>query len=97
MEQDRPVRRPWRWPGDARIVVSVGLAFEAFEQRSQFITSASGAGANCFSLSYGDYGWKAGAWRLIELLEQAGIVAPSEGGPSRRVLHQSESGIQSLD
>lgn len=69
MEQDRPVRRPWRWPGDARIVVSVGLAFEAFEQRSQFITSASGAGANCFSLSYGDYGWKAGAWRLIELLE----------------------------
>ena len=37
------------------------------------------------------------AERLIELLEQAGIVAPSEGGPSRRVLQRSESGIQSLD
>ena len=37
------------------------------------------------------------AQRLIELLEQAGIVAPSEGGPSRRVLQRSESGIQSLD
>ena len=37
------------------------------------------------------------AERLIELLEQAGIVAPSEGGPSRRVLQQSESGIQPLD
>lgn len=68
MEQDRPVRREWRWPNDAKIVVSIGLAFEAFEERSQYSTSASSLQAGCFSLSFGDYGWKAGAWRLIDLL-----------------------------
>ncbi len=71
---DRPDRAPWRWPGDARIAVSVGLAFEAFEARSQFVTSGAAAGADPFSLSYADYGWKAGAWRLLDLLEGYGIA-----------------------
>ena len=73
MEDDRPDRRPWRWPGDARIAVSIGLAFEAFEARSQFVTSVASSEVNRFSLSYGDYGWKAGAWRLLDLLDAYGI------------------------
>ena len=37
------------------------------------------------------------AERLIEQLELAGIIAPSEGGPSRQVLQRAESGIHALD
>ena len=36
------------------------------------------------------------AERLIDHLEQAGIVAPSEGGPSRQVLQRVDSGIHAL-
>ena len=70
MPEDLPFRRPWRWPNDAKIAVSIGLAFEAFEHHSQFGTAASAAQAvGHFSLSYADYGWKAGAWRLLDLLD----------------------------
>ena len=37
------------------------------------------------------------AERLIDQLEQAGIVAPPEGGPSRQVLQQVASGVHALD
>ncbi len=37
------------------------------------------------------------AERLIEQLEQAGIVAPSEGGPSRQVLRSADSAVPVLD
>ena len=37
------------------------------------------------------------AERLIDQLERAGIVAPSEGGPSREVLRRSEEGVYALD
>ena len=37
------------------------------------------------------------AERLIDQLEWAGIVAPSEGGPSREVLRRSEEGVYALD
>jgi len=74
MARTRPGSRPWRWPNDAKIAVSLGLAFEAFAERSQYATSVSPLQADCFSLSFGDYGWKAGAWRLIELLEGYGLV-----------------------
>ena len=37
------------------------------------------------------------AERLIDQLEQAGIVAPAEGGPSRRVLQRAEHAVPVLD
>ena len=37
------------------------------------------------------------AERLIDQLERAGIVAPSEGGPSREVLRRAEEGVYALD
>lgn len=74
MPKEMPHRRPWRWPGDARIAISIGLAFEAFETQSQFRMGSAPQPVNHFSLSYADYGWKAGAWRLIELLDTYGIA-----------------------
>ena len=28
--------RPWAWPGNANIAMSIGLAFEAFQYHSQY-------------------------------------------------------------
>jgi peptidoglycan/xylan/chitin deacetylase (PgdA/CDA1 family) len=54
--------------------MSVGLALEAFEYHSQFRTQVGGPGkVNHFSLSYGDYGWKAGVWRIMDLLDRYGL------------------------
>jgi peptidoglycan/xylan/chitin deacetylase (PgdA/CDA1 family) len=66
--------RQWRWPKGERIVISIGLAFEAFETHSQFTATSTGPQkVNHFSLSYGDYGWKAGAWRLLRFLDDCGV------------------------
>ena len=69
----------WRtltWPGGARVAVQLLLAFEAFEQHSQFTTEA-GHGVNPFSLSYGEYGAHVGAWRLLKLLFDEGVTGAS--------------------
>jgi peptidoglycan/xylan/chitin deacetylase (PgdA/CDA1 family) len=65
--------RSWRWPGGEKIAISVGLAFEAFENESQFKTNVPFGKKNHFSLSFGDYGWKAGIWRLMETLDGLGV------------------------
>jgi peptidoglycan/xylan/chitin deacetylase (PgdA/CDA1 family) len=69
--------RKWHWPDGQKLAMSVGLAFEAFEHHSQFSTSsaASRGKVNHFSLSYADYGWKAGVWRLLDLLDRYGLKA----------------------
>jgi peptidoglycan/xylan/chitin deacetylase (PgdA/CDA1 family) len=69
-----PAWRSISWPGDALVAVQLLLAFEAFEEHSQFTTEA-GHGVNPFSLSYGEYGAHAGAWRLLALLEDEGVVS----------------------
>lgn len=66
--------RKWNWPQGQRIALSVGVALEAFRYQSQFSTKSLGSGKiNRFSLSYGDYGWKAGIWRILETLDRHGI------------------------
>jgi peptidoglycan/xylan/chitin deacetylase (PgdA/CDA1 family) len=69
--------RSWRWPNSQKLALSVGLAFEAFERHSQFSTSAAAerGKVNHFSLSFADYGWKAGIWRLLDLLDRYGLKA----------------------
>jgi peptidoglycan/xylan/chitin deacetylase (PgdA/CDA1 family) len=70
--------RRWRWPNGQKLAMSVGLAFEAFEHHSQFSTTTSAEArskVNHFSLSYADYGWKAGVWRFLELLDRYGLKA----------------------
>src|SRR5438105_15889688 len=70
--------RKWRWPQGQKLALSVGLAFEGFERHSQFTTSTAAAArnqVNHFSLSYADYGWKAGVWRLLDTLDRYGLKA----------------------
>jgi peptidoglycan/xylan/chitin deacetylase (PgdA/CDA1 family) len=71
--------RTWRWPNGQKLAISVGLAFEAFEIHSQFTTSTAASRGpkvpNYLSLSYADYGWKAGFWRMMELLDSFGLKA----------------------
>jgi peptidoglycan/xylan/chitin deacetylase (PgdA/CDA1 family) len=63
--------RQWRWPNGAKIAVSVGLAMEDFNFQSQYTQGTPKPGkVNHFSLSYGDYGRKAGIWRLLDLLDE---------------------------
>jgi peptidoglycan/xylan/chitin deacetylase (PgdA/CDA1 family) len=67
--------RQWAWPGDAKIAMSIGLAFEAFQYHSQYSHAGAQGKVDHFSLSYADYGWKAGVWRLLDLLDEVGLKA----------------------
>ena len=67
--------RQWAWPGDANIAMSIGLAFEAFQYHSQYSHAGEKGKVDHFSLSYADYGWKAGVWRLLDLLDEVGLKA----------------------
>ena len=67
--------RDWSWPESARLAMSIGLAFESFEYKSQYSHYSKPGVKDHFSLSYADYGWKAGAWRLFDLLDAYGLKA----------------------
>src|SRR3990172_11717662 len=55
-----------KWPNDAKIAVSFFVAFEAFEKFSQY--RRGGDKPDQASLAYGEYGGRAGIWRVIETL-----------------------------
>jgi peptidoglycan/xylan/chitin deacetylase (PgdA/CDA1 family) len=69
----RRFRRQWEWPNRARIAMSVGLALEDFKLQSQVRTEGAPGKINHFSLSYSDYGWKVGIWRILDLLDEFGL------------------------
>jgi peptidoglycan/xylan/chitin deacetylase (PgdA/CDA1 family) len=69
----RRFRRRWEWPNGARLVVSVGIALEDFKLQSQVRTEGQPGKVNHFSLSYANYGWKAGIWRILDLLDEFGL------------------------
>ena len=68
-------RKNWRLPNDAKIAVSVNLALEAFQRRSQITLEARADKVDHFSLSYAAYGARAGVWRILETLEELGLKA----------------------
>jgi peptidoglycan/xylan/chitin deacetylase (PgdA/CDA1 family) len=75
---NEPYQRPepFTWPDGARICFTVTYAFEAFKYASQIkLEGAKPGTADHFSLSYGEYGAKAGIWRTFDLLEDHGIKA----------------------
>ena len=63
---------PIRWPNDAKIAVSFFVAFETFERASQYRRSEGGR-PDYASLAYGEYGGKAGIWRIMEVLARNGV------------------------
>ena len=62
---------PIKWPNDAKIAVSFFVAFEAFEKSSQYRRSE--AKPDYASLAYGEYGGKAGIWRIMDVFARNGV------------------------
>src|SRR5262249_31649085 len=54
-----------QWPNNAKIAVSLFVAFEAFEKYSQY--RQGGYKPDYASLAYGEYGGKAGIWRIMDV------------------------------
>jgi peptidoglycan/xylan/chitin deacetylase (PgdA/CDA1 family) len=74
--QKRPrFPRKWSWPNGQKICFTISIPFEAFEKQSQVSLVGKPGEVDRFSLSYGDYGWKAGIWRLLNLLDDFGFKA----------------------
>lgn len=68
-------RRRVEWPGDATIAMSIGVALEAFENQSQVRLAGKPGVKDAFSLSYGEYGVRTGAWRLLDVFDEYGVKA----------------------
>jgi peptidoglycan/xylan/chitin deacetylase (PgdA/CDA1 family) len=66
---------PTVWPNGAKIAFSIGVPFEAFGLRSQYAQKVKPGKRDIFSLSFGDYGWKSGVWRILDLLDEFGLKA----------------------
>lgn len=68
-------QRKWKWPNGENIAVTVGLALEDFQYVSQYVQIPKPGRVDRFSLSYGEYGYRVGIWRLLDLLDEFGIKA----------------------
>jgi allantoinase len=65
--------RQWEWPNGAKIAMSVNLALEAFRFKSQYTQEGRPGRVDHFSLSYAEYGAKAGIWRILDFLDEVGL------------------------
>lgn len=63
---------PLKWPNNAKIVVSFFVAFEAFDKSSQY-RRHEGDKPDYASLAYGEYGGKAGIWRILDALNSHNV------------------------
>ena len=81
MEIGKGPRPPVKWPNNAKICVSVTIAFEGFKTASHYATRSRGPGIpDPFSLSFGDYAAKVGVWRIFEVLKRNNIKATFDVG-----------------
>jgi peptidoglycan/xylan/chitin deacetylase (PgdA/CDA1 family) len=68
--------KPIQWPGQAQICVSVTCAFEAYEFAGHFNSGNKKPGQkHALSLSFADYAYKVGVWRLMDCFDRYGIKA----------------------
>src|SRR3954470_19487757 len=65
--------RKWSWPGKAKICVSLNMALESFVRASQVTLEKTSNKVDHFSLTYADYAYKAGIWRLMDLMDELKI------------------------
>src|SRR3954465_15933376 len=65
--------RKWSWPGKAKICVSLNMALESFVRASQVTLEKTSNKIDHFSLTYADYAYKAGIWRLMDLMDELKI------------------------
>lgn len=62
---------PIEWPNNAKIAVSFFVAFESFINYSQY--RRGGDKPDYASLAYGEYGGKAGIWRVMDTLSRNNV------------------------
>ena len=62
---------PIQWPNEAKIAVSFFVAFEAFDKYSQY--RRGGDNPDYASLAYGEYGGKAGIWRIMDVFARNAV------------------------
>jgi allantoinase len=65
--------RKWEWPNQAKIAMTVNLAMEAFQFKSQYTQEGRPGRVDHFSLSYARYGAKSGIYRILDLLDESGL------------------------
>jgi peptidoglycan/xylan/chitin deacetylase (PgdA/CDA1 family) len=63
---------PIKLPNNAKIAVSFFVAFEAFDKFSQYRRSENNK-PDYASLAYGEYGGRAGIWRIMDTLHRHGV------------------------
>ncbi len=73
MSVETRYKRHWDWPGQARIAMSVNLALEAFRLKSQYTQETRPGRPDHFSLSFAEYGGRAGVWRLLDFLDAMNV------------------------
>ena len=62
--------RKWSWPGGAKICVSLNMALESFVRASQVTLEKTSNKVDHFSLTYAEYAYKSGVWRLMDLMDE---------------------------
>jgi peptidoglycan/xylan/chitin deacetylase (PgdA/CDA1 family) len=72
-----PQRRPYAWPGGAKLAVYLGLNHEHFAFGSGLGAELAPAAAqpDVLNFAWRDYGNRVGAWRLLELLDEMSMPA----------------------
>src|ERR1043165_6814501 len=65
--------RKWAGPGGAKIGVSLNMALESFVRASQVTLEKTSNKVDHFSLTYAEYAYKAGVWRLMDLMDELKI------------------------
>lgn len=68
------MRRTITWPDGKRICATFTVAFEAFTKGGHFKKKSS-LDVNLASVSHANYGGNVGIWRIMEVLERAGVGA----------------------
>jgi peptidoglycan/xylan/chitin deacetylase (PgdA/CDA1 family) len=83
---------PIQWPNNAKIAVSFFVAFESFINYSQY--RRGGDKPDYASLAYGEYGGKAGIWRIMDTLSRNGVKGTID--TNGRVTEQFPDALQEL-
>jgi peptidoglycan/xylan/chitin deacetylase (PgdA/CDA1 family) len=75
--ESAPRRRALAWPGGARVAVYLELNLESWPPGARGLTLMPGGDSPLDPLNYGwrDYGARAGVWRVLDILDSAGVVA----------------------
>jgi len=83
---------PVQWPNNAKIAVSFFVAFESFINYSQY--RRGGDKPDYASLAYGEYGGKAGIWRVMDTLSRNNVKGTID--TNGRVAEQFPDALQEL-